>query len=147
MLSLRELRETLQVNFFAAAELANWLCGAVSEAASGATSDRALSSTTRVVLVSSMGRWHGMHYSGGYNASKAALSIWGESLDMELRQRGNRRFTVTDRRTGNLRVGDDAIVAAHPRAVRIATAGCASASSPARSPVDRQFGRHGGSRC
>jgi short-subunit dehydrogenase len=42
-----------------------------------------------------MGRWHGMHFSGGYNASKAALSIWGESLDMELRQRGNRRFTVT----------------------------------------------------
>jgi short-subunit dehydrogenase len=95
VLSLRELRETLQVNFFAAAELANWLCGAASESASGATSDRALSSTTRVVLVSSMGRWHGMHYSGGYNASKAALSIWGESLDMELRQRGNRRFTVT----------------------------------------------------
>jgi NAD(P)-dependent dehydrogenase (short-subunit alcohol dehydrogenase family) len=62
---------------------------------SDATRDRGLSSTTRVVLVSSMGRWHGMHFSGGYNASKAALSIWGESLDMELRQRGNRRFTVT----------------------------------------------------
>ena len=29
VLSLCELRETLQVNFFAAAELANWLCGAV----------------------------------------------------------------------------------------------------------------------
>ena len=42
-----------------------------------------------------MGRWHGMHFSAGYNASKSALSIWGESLDMELRQRKNRRFTVT----------------------------------------------------
>ena len=59
------------------------------------TRDPPLSSTTRVVLVSSMGRWHGMYFSGGYNASKAALSIWGESLDMELRQRGKQRFTVT----------------------------------------------------
>jgi NAD(P)-dependent dehydrogenase (short-subunit alcohol dehydrogenase family) len=120
VLSLRELRETFQINFFAAVELADWLCGvdgkglddavAIAERAgspdsgaeaaaaaslSGATGDRGRSSTTRVVLVSSMGRWHGMHFSGGYNASKAALSIWGESLDMELRQRGNRRFTVT----------------------------------------------------
>jgi short-subunit dehydrogenase len=95
VLSLRELRDTLQVNFFAVAELVAWLCDAASASASGATSDRALSSTTRVVLVSSMGRWHGMYYSGGYNASKAALSIWGESLDMELRQRGKRRFSVT----------------------------------------------------
>jgi short-subunit dehydrogenase len=116
VLSLPELRETFQVNFYAAVELADWLCGSASsldvasaekanrdgsEAPVAATSsgdaahDRALSSTTRVVLVSSMGRWHGMHFSGGYNASKAALSIWGESLDMELRQRENRRFTVT----------------------------------------------------
>ena len=36
-----------------------------------------------------------MHSSSGYNASKAALSIWGESLDMELRQSRDRRFTVT----------------------------------------------------
>ena len=42
-----------------------------------------------------MGRWHGMHFVCGYNASKAALSIWGESLDMELRRPGNRRFAVT----------------------------------------------------
>ncbi len=120
VLSLPELRETFQVNFYAAVELADWLCGsasgldvasaakanrdgseapgvaAVAPTSSGdATDDRALSSTTRVVLVSSMGRWHGMHFSGGYNASKAALSIWGESLDMELRQCGHRRFTVT----------------------------------------------------
>lgn len=121
VLSLRELRETFQVNLFAAVELADWLCGPSDEdpdvalesmaeraqapdsgagrtmaaAPSGATPGRQPSSTTRVVLVSSMGRWHGMHFSGGYNASKAALSIWGESLDMELRQRGTRRFTVT----------------------------------------------------
>ena len=120
VLSLPELRETFQVNLYATVELAGWLCGSASgldvtsaakanrdhseapaAAPVAATSsrdarhDRALSSTTRIVLVSSMGRWHGMHHSGGYNASKAALSIWGESLDMELRQRGNRRFTVT----------------------------------------------------
>ena len=121
VLSLRELRETFQVNFFAAVELADWLCATqgngrdvapatmanrrgVPEAGVGratvassshAPREGALSCTTRVVLISSMGRWHGMHFSGGYNASKAALSIWGESLDMELRQRGNRRFTVT----------------------------------------------------
>jgi NAD(P)-dependent dehydrogenase (short-subunit alcohol dehydrogenase family) len=102
VLSLPELRETFQVNFYAAVELADWLCrpasgrGAVAATPpNDATHDRALSSTTRVVLVSSMGRWHGMHFSGGYNASKAALSIWGESLDMELRQRERRHFTVT----------------------------------------------------
>jgi len=36
--------------------------------------------STAIVLVSSMGRWHGMHHSGATNASKAALSIWGESF-------------------------------------------------------------------
>jgi len=119
VLSTGELRETFQVNFFSAVELAGWLCdcadtsgassapkaagpglphssvAAAVASSRDATHERRLSSTTRVVLVSSMGRWHGMHYSGGYNASKAALSIWGESLDMELRQRGDRRFTVT----------------------------------------------------
>jgi NAD(P)-dependent dehydrogenase (short-subunit alcohol dehydrogenase family) len=120
VMSLPELRETFQVNFFAAAELADWLCssGADGQHLDGAlmadsdnspnplaraepieplndARDRGLSSTTRIVLVSSMGRWHGMHFSGGYNASKAAMSIWGESLDMELRQRGGRRFAVT----------------------------------------------------
>lgn len=65
-----ELRATFEVNYFSNVELARWLYEAVHEA--------------RLVLISSMGRWHGMHSSCGYNASKAALSIWGESLDMEL---------------------------------------------------------------
>ena len=81
VLALPDLRNTFQVNFFSAAELAGWVCGR--------------GSTTAIVLISSMGRWHGMHFSCGYNASKAALSIWGESLDMELRRGGGRRFTVT----------------------------------------------------
>jgi short-subunit dehydrogenase len=88
VLSLANLRDTFQVNFFSAAELATWLCASATQEAD--TADR-----VALVLVSSMGRWHGMHFVGGYNASKAALSIWGESLEMELRQSGKRRFTVT----------------------------------------------------
>jgi short-subunit dehydrogenase len=88
VLSLAHLRDTFQVNFFSAAEFARWFC-AEPKGAPQRGSKRAL------VLVSSIGRWHGMHFVGGYNASKAALSIWGESLDMELRQSANRRVSVT----------------------------------------------------
>jgi NAD(P)-dependent dehydrogenase (short-subunit alcohol dehydrogenase family) len=121
VLALPKLRDTFEVNLFSIAEFAGWLCGAESpdrEAPvrnGGGASDapvrgtptdpvaapvegsrtRGPSPTTALVLVSSMGRWHGMHFSCGYNASKAALSIWGESLEMELRQRQSRRFTVT----------------------------------------------------
>jgi 3-oxoacyl-[acyl-carrier protein] reductase len=90
VLALPALRETFQVNFFSAAELAGWVCGR------GGREDRPLlSPATAIVLISSMGRWHGMHWSCGYNASKAALSIWGESLDMELRRGAGRQCSVT----------------------------------------------------
>jgi short-subunit dehydrogenase len=88
VLSLTSLRDTFQVNFFSAAELATWLCAP-------ATPEARAANPIALVLVSSMGRWHGMHFVCGYNASKAALSIWGESLEMEQRQSGDRRFTVT----------------------------------------------------
>jgi short-subunit dehydrogenase len=88
VLSLASLRDTFQVNFFSAAELATWLCGPAAQETRAAH-------PVALVLVSSMGRWHGMHFVCGYNASKAALSIWGESLEMELRQSGKQRFTVT----------------------------------------------------
>jgi short-subunit dehydrogenase len=88
VLSLDNLRDTFQVNFFSAAEFAPWLCAP-------ATQEARAADPVALVLVSSMGRWHGMHFVCGYNASKAALSIWGESLEMELRQSGKRRFTVT----------------------------------------------------
>ena len=88
VLSLEDLHETFQVNFFAAAELAAWICGRQD------LGDRATTALA-LVLISSMGRWHGMPSSCGYNASKAALSIWGESLDMELRRRGGPRSRVT----------------------------------------------------
>jgi short-subunit dehydrogenase len=88
VVSLAHLRETFEVNFFSAAEFARWFC-ATSQAPMQSVPKRAL------VLVSSIGRWHGMHFVGGYNASKAALSIWGESLDMELDRSPERSVSVT----------------------------------------------------
>ena len=70
ILSLPQLRETFEVNYFSNVDFTHWLCEPGHQ--------------STLVLISSMGRWHGMHSSCGYNASKAALSIWGESLEMEL---------------------------------------------------------------
>lgn len=75
-----KLRETFEVNYFSSVELAHWLY----ESAQRAT----------LILISSIGRWHGMHSSCGYNASKAALSIWGESLEMELHLSGKQECKV-----------------------------------------------------
>lgn len=89
VLSSPNLRDTFEVNFFSVAEFAGWLCR------SGSGDAPAPSPAATLVLVSSMGRWHGMHSTAGYNASKAALSIWGESLEMETRRQGSRRFAIT----------------------------------------------------
>ena len=88
-LSSDAVRQTFEVNFFSAAELTGWICRTTGSARGGQRRRTAL------VLVSSIGRWHGMQESGGYNASKAALSIWGESLEMDLHKSGDDRFTVT----------------------------------------------------
>jgi NAD(P)-dependent dehydrogenase (short-subunit alcohol dehydrogenase family) len=87
VLSMGELRETFEVNLFSAADFARWLC-----AGGGGSSER--SGRTSMVLVSSMGRWHGMHSTAGYNASKAALSIWAESLEMELGRTGSSPVSI-----------------------------------------------------
>ena len=137
VLSLASLRDTMQVNFLSAAEFATWLCrpltqDAIPEPVSGpsiVSPPAHGSSRTALVLVSSMGRWHGMHFACGYNASKAALSIWGESLDMELRQSGRERIHCHYRRAGNIRVGHDASNAAHPNSVRLAAVRCRAHSS------------------
>lgn len=85
VLDLPRLRETLQVNVLACAEAAAWL---LSGPAPGLRS---------LVVVSSLGRWHGMPRTAGYNASKAALAVWAESLEMELaRQRAAPRLTVVE---------------------------------------------------
>jgi NAD(P)-dependent dehydrogenase (short-subunit alcohol dehydrogenase family) len=88
-LSLEAVRRTFEVNLFGAAELAAWFCGGDGSSAAVVERPRSL------VLVSSMGRWHGMHGSGGYNASKAALSIWGESLEMDLRRTATKGVNLT----------------------------------------------------
>ena len=79
-MDMTRLRDTFEVNYFSSIDLADWLY----ESAHKAT----------LVLISSIGRWHGMHSSCGYNASKAALSIWGESLEMELHHAGKRELKV-----------------------------------------------------
>lgn len=83
VLDVERLRHTVQVNFLSSVELAAWLCRA------------GVSRPTALGVVSSIGRWHGMHSSAGYNASKAALSIWAESLEMDLARRSGIRPTVT----------------------------------------------------
>ena len=70
-MDMSKLRDTFEVNYFSSVELADWLYGSAHKAT--------------LVLISSIGRWHGMHSSGGDNASKAALSVWGVSLEMVLR--------------------------------------------------------------
>jgi NAD(P)-dependent dehydrogenase (short-subunit alcohol dehydrogenase family) len=93
VLSLATLHDTFQVNCFSVAELARWFCGPRRQ--NGKSAAERERSKQALVLISSMGRWHGMQFVGGYNASKAALSIWGESLDMELRSGGIRNLAVT----------------------------------------------------
>lgn len=74
------LRDTFEVNYFSSVQFADWLFRSADQ--------------TTLVLVSSIGRWHGMPSSCGYNASKAALSIWAESLEMELRRSGKQGCRV-----------------------------------------------------
>ncbi len=83
VLDVERLRDTVQVNLLSSAELAAWL---VADREAGPTA---------LGVVSSIGRWHGMHSTAGYNASKAALSIWAESLELDLARRGGARPTVT----------------------------------------------------
>ena len=135
VLSLDKLRDTFQVNCFSAAEFATWLCAPMPRKTSAAPQ-------VALVLVSSMGRWHGMHFVCGYNASKAALSIWGESLDMELRQSGNRRFSITIvepgifesgmlRQTGLTRI----LFAARRRVARRIVSGALAGEQTIRPPI------------
>ncbi|MEN8131178.1 MAG: SDR family NAD(P)-dependent oxidoreductase [Pseudomonadota bacterium] len=79
-MDIPKLRDTFEVNYFSSVELADWLYGSAHKAT--------------LVLISSIGRWHGMHSSCGYNASKASLSIWGESLEMELHLAGKQECKV-----------------------------------------------------
>lgn len=76
------LRQTFQVNLYANVEFAAWY--------------HAQRGQGHLVLVSSMGRWHGMPDTGSYNAAKAALSIWGESLEMEQIRQGKGGMLIVE---------------------------------------------------
>jgi NAD(P)-dependent dehydrogenase (short-subunit alcohol dehydrogenase family) len=105
-----ELRDTFQVNLFSAAEFAAWFMqpaiqssippehaigGNVTPPSTRTDVHHPRSDRPRtLVAISSMGRWHGMHFSGGYNASKAGLSIWAESLEMEAQMSGAAQLRV-----------------------------------------------------
>jgi len=115
VLTLPSLRDTFEVNFFSAAEFAAWFCAEGNpEALSGKAEDSDSAGESRspatqarqrgdgenrakatLVVISSIGRWHGMRGTCGYNASKAALSIWSESLEMELRQSKGSAYSIT----------------------------------------------------
>lgn len=62
----------------------------------------------RVLLVSSLGRWHAMAGTAGYNASKSALSIMGESIRLDLEAAGLGQITITVAEPGWLATSMDA---------------------------------------
>ncbi|MBI4056121.1 MAG: SDR family NAD(P)-dependent oxidoreductase [Elusimicrobia bacterium] len=68
------IRRTFEVNVFGAAETLQALLPAWKQKGRG-----------HVVFISSLGRHHGMVSTGAYNASKAALSLLADSLDLDLR--------------------------------------------------------------
>jgi NAD(P)-dependent dehydrogenase (short-subunit alcohol dehydrogenase family) len=68
------LKRTFAVNVFGAVQTATAILPAWGKRGGG-----------RVIFISSQGRWHGMARTGAYNASKAALSIFAESMAMDLR--------------------------------------------------------------
>jgi NAD(P)-dependent dehydrogenase (short-subunit alcohol dehydrogenase family) len=58
-----------------------------------------------MIFISSQGRWHGMPVSGSYNASKAALSLLVESMEMDLDDDGRKRIHLTSIEPGLIRTG------------------------------------------
>lgn len=88
------LRRTFAVNFFGAVQTATALLPEWEARRSG-----------HFIFISSLGRWHGMVRTGAYNASKAALSIFAESMAMDLRVQGTAPIRVTIVEPGLIRTG------------------------------------------
>ena len=89
-----------------------------------------------------------MHSSAGYNASKAALSIWGESLEMELARAGRvARFTVTIVEPGLFESGMTRRGGLGALAVRLAPRGGQPHRRRGRWPAGARCARRSGSRC
>ena len=80
--SYQDLVDTFDINFFSLARFHSWY---------------AKNKNGYLVPISSMGRYHGFPFTSGYNASKAALSIWLESINIENRIIGsNYKITVIE---------------------------------------------------
>jgi NAD(P)-dependent dehydrogenase (short-subunit alcohol dehydrogenase family) len=89
------MRNTFEVNFW----------GAVQCADSFVKVWKSLQQQKNLIFVSSAGRWHGMPASGGYNASKAALSIFVDSLRLDLKKRGIDSIRITTIEPGLIHTG------------------------------------------
>jgi NAD(P)-dependent dehydrogenase (short-subunit alcohol dehydrogenase family) len=81
---LGAIQKTFETNFFGALETVKGVIPAMIQRGSG-----------HIVFISSIGRWHGMKGTSGYNSSKAALSIMAESLRMDLCSQGKEGVKIT----------------------------------------------------
>lgn len=83
------IRRTFAVNLFGAVETVLPLLDAWIRRGTG-----------QIVFISSLGKWHGMVSSGGYNSSKAAVSILADSLTLDLTRMGAPGIRVTTAEPG-----------------------------------------------
>lgn len=94
LLDVAAIRRTFETNVFGALESVRAVLPAMLAHRAG-----------QIVFISSLGRWHGMGGTGGYNASKAALSNLAESLRIDLATRGLNGIGVTLVEPGLIRTG------------------------------------------
>ncbi len=69
----KNLVDTMQVNFLTNAQYCDWI----------------KHTNSHTLVISSIGRYHGMHNNNGYNSSKSALSIFIESLILDQQKEQN----------------------------------------------------------
>ena len=109
--------------------------------------DRGSSPTTALVLVSSMGRWHGMHFSCWIQCLESGLEHLGREPGDGTASAGKPPIHGHDRRAGIVRVGDDPADAARPGCCLRRGGRSRPASFPARLRADRRYALRSGSRC
>ena len=69
----------------------------------------------QIAVVSSLASFIGLPYSASYNASKAAVRVWGESIRYVLKKRRHRRQRHLSRLRGEPHDGERALPHALPR--------------------------------
>jgi short-subunit dehydrogenase len=67
-LDLKLIKKTFEINFFSIVKLVTELS----------------KNSKKIIIISSLGRYHGMPKNSAYNPSKSALSNWVESLNLEI---------------------------------------------------------------